>query len=867
MLACLLPVRAVTVVNAADFGAVPGSGQDATVPFQRAITAATAAAKPVTLLVPPGRYDFFTTNAHQRACYFSNATESGSNAVRTIALDFTDINDLTVAATGATFMMRGKFTMLVAERCQRFAVRGATFDFAHPTVSEVKAIEKGSNYWIGEVHPDCTYQIQGSSIRWTGDGWSSTHNLVQHYDPVANTTWRGGDPTSGATAILDQGSRRLRFSVPSGALGNVTVGRTYQFRNTYRDQTGMWFSRCREVSLEDVNVRAMAGFGILAQFTENIAFNRLAVAPDPASGRTCATAADILHFSGCKGLVSVRNSVLSAAHDDAVNVHGTHLQIVAKPATNQITVRFKHAQTWGFQAFIAGDDIEFVNPNTLLSFATRKVTAVAFTPGSTDQTLTLDYDNPSGITLNSSVVENITWISAAEFVNCDVSLIPTRGFLLTSRQPIRVEGCRFFRTQMYPILCEDDAKGWFESGPVSDLLLRRNSFYECAEQTVYLNPENTTHAGSVHGNVRIEENDFTLNGSAAVYAKSTAGLTVSGNRFRMRNNTVPTASSLVSSSNTTSLLVAGNTVEAATTPALTVANGNFETPPVAPTGSGTPGSWWTVGEAAALGQGLVAGTPASQVLSIVPAAAAWQLLGPFDPAQGAYLNWSLRQRQRLGPVVASGQLEVGFFAWDGVYDPASGMPSASGMTQLDRPVPITALGSRAQRTARGTLDLTGVPAGTRVWMELHGTGSVAALVDDVSISTASAAAAISYETWAVDEGLTGANAFAAADPDLDRLSNLLEYALDGCDPCSADPMPLAEVKVITGHRAWSFTPRPGASAGLHAQYQLGALINGGWHDVVNGVDGITLAQTSGTWLLDVNTTSNAGVFFRLWSQE
>lgn len=862
LLATVAAIRAASVVNVTDQGAVPDSGQDATPAFKQAIAAAAAASKPVTLLVPPGRYDFFSTQATKRNCYYSNATEPGA-PLRTIAIDVTDINDLTIAAEGATLMMRGKMTMLVAERCERFTVRGATFDFARPTVSEITCVEKGSNHWIGSVHPDSDYQIQGGTIRWVGEDWNLTHNMVQPYDPVTRTTWRGGDPTSGATSIQDLGNRRLQFNVGATALGNAVVGRTYQFRDTRRDETGIWFSRCKDVALEDVDVRFMHGFGILAQFTENLTFDRLEVAPDPVGGRTCAAAADILHFSNCKGLIRVYDSTLTAAHDDAVNIHGTHLQIVGTPAANQIQVRFKHPQSWGFQAYQAGDQIEFVRKATLLTYATRTVTAVDFTPGSYDQTLTLDSANPSGITLNSDVVENITWTPSAEFVNCDVALVPTRGFLLTTRQGVLVEGCRFFRTPMHAILCEGDGSSWYESGPMRNLTLRRNSFFECAESVVQISPNISTYGGAVHSNVVIENNDFTLKGNSAAYARATAGLTVTGNRFRMRNNTTPAASTLVGTSNTTGLSVTGNTVEAATVPALFIGNGGFESPDVASTATGVPADWNTSAGAAVLGEGLAAGSPTSQLLALDPGVAAWQMIGPFDPAQGSFVNWSLRQRQRLSPDAPSGELEVGFFAWNGTYDPATGMPSASGMTRLGQAVAVTALGARAQRTVRGSLDLGAVLAGTRVWLEIRATGAAAALIDDVSVSAATSAGSLSYASWAGEEGLAGENADPTADPDTDGLKNLLEYAVDGCDPLARDANPLTPATPAGAELAWTFTPRPGASAGLRAQYQAGALAGDGWQDVVDGQDGCSLNENAGSWQVGVDSAQHDRAFLRL----
>jgi len=158
-----LPLSAGTILKVTDFGAIPNDGGpyshddsacigDDTVAFQKALAAAKkkSAHGPVTLLVPAGTYDFFTKHASKRNCFTSNSTEGNSGGKKTIAIDIRDTPNLTITATGATFMMRGKFTMLVAQNCKNFSLRGGTFDFKRPTMSEMTCIEKGEGYWKGE---------------------------------------------------------------------------------------------------------------------------------------------------------------------------------------------------------------------------------------------------------------------------------------------------------------------------------------------------------------------------------------------------------------------------------------------------------------------------------------------------------------------------------------------------------------------------------------------------------------------------------------------------------------------------------------------------------------------------------------------
>jgi len=526
MIGALLPMLLSTAMprtlDVTHFGAQPDSGEDATGPFRQALAAARAVKEPVTLVVPAGRYDFFSTNAVRRRGYFSNATEAGSTGMRTIALDLSGQKGLTVSGAGAKLVMRGKMTMVAAEESRNVSLYGLEFDFARPAVSEITAVEKGDGYWIGWVHPDSTYRLVGNRIEWWGEDWHAFHNLTQPYDPVTETTWRGEDPTV-CNSVREVGARLLRFETDR----RVVVGRTYQFRDMTRDQAGMWFSRCRNVAMRDVKIRSMAGFGALFQFTENIDLRRVDVSP--AAGRTCASAADILHFSGCRGKIRVADCVLTAAHDDAINVHGTHLRVIGSEG-RKIRVRFMHDQTWGFAAFAPGDEIEFVNKESLLPYAKAKVTAFSMTDDPRIQVLTLDRDLPTGLKLDSDVVENVTWTPSVEVTGCEISKLPTRGILISTRRPVKIVGNRFFRIPMPSVLVADDAKSWYESGPVRDLLIKGNRFFECGGPVVEIDPQIAAFAGPVHRNVRVEGNEFVGSGKPLVSARAVDGLRVLGNR-------------------------------------------------------------------------------------------------------------------------------------------------------------------------------------------------------------------------------------------------------------------------------------------------------------------------------------------------
>jgi hypothetical protein len=101
---------------------------------------------------------------------------------------------------------------------------------------------------------------------------------------------------------------------------------------------------------------------------------------------------------------------------------------------------------------------------------------------------------------------------------------------------------------MAGVLIEDDAEGWFESGPVCDMLLKGNRFIGCS---IEITPHTETPAVPVHENIRIENNYFDGGG---VSAHSVGGLSVTGNRF--------SGAKLISAPNCRDVNVENNTTNA-----------------------------------------------------------------------------------------------------------------------------------------------------------------------------------------------------------------------------------------------------------------------------------------------------------------
>ncbi|MEK4295513.1 glycosyl hydrolase family 95 catalytic domain-containing protein [Paenibacillus sp. FSL R5-0914] len=512
------------------------NGEDAGDAVRAAIEAAKAAQKPVILDFPTETYHFKALTANQVQYFISNTTtkEQTPSSTRKVGLIFKDIDDLTIRGNGSTLLFHGVMTPIVFDHATNIKVNGINIDFNRPVVSEMTVTEVGNNYMKASIHPDSWYSIQNNQLVWFGEeNWTEngTQNVraVQEYNPATKQTWRVANPLDGTTSTKDLGKREVQFNFTKSP--NLSVGNTFQFRDTTRREQGALIYRSKNIAWSDVDFYAAPGLGIISQYSENVSLDNLNFAPKTGSGRTNASMADFLQVSGGKGEIRVLNSYFSGAHDDAINIHGTHLQIVQVTSSNQVKVQFMHPESWGFDAFAVGDTIEYINKSTLLSKESAVVTDVTRL-NDTQIVLTLDKPVPSSITANEYVVENATWTPNVTVKNSTFESIPTRGLLVTTRGSVRIENNTFNGMQMSAILIAHDASSWYESGMVKDVLIRNNRFNNNSNAVISIDPNTslTNPDKTVHSHIEIDGNQFNkVGGNSEIYAKSVDGLTFTNN--------------------------------------------------------------------------------------------------------------------------------------------------------------------------------------------------------------------------------------------------------------------------------------------------------------------------------------------------
>lgn len=487
--------------------------------------------KPVTVRLSPGIYKLDRSKSTQVLYHISNTTSESEDPDPTkhIGLYLHSLKNITIDGCGSTLQMNGEMTSFVLDRCEGIILKNLNIDYKHPTQTEVEVLEEGKDYLIVQVHPTSQYRIVDEQLEWYGDGWSFKNGIAQSYDRASNMTWRSWSPMENLIRAVELRPNVLYLQYKEKPQVGLHI--VFQMRDSFRDEVSGFVNRSKNVQLENLNFYYLGNFGVVCQYSENVTFDRCNFAPRPDSGRTNAGFADFIQVSGCRGMIDIRNSRFSGAHDDPINIHGTHLRVTEFLSPNRLKVRFMHDQTFGFEAFFKGDDIELVDPLSLLAVEKAKVKeAKLVTPREMELTLSGPL-SPEVIQRKDLVVENVLWTPEVRITNNYFERIPTRGILITTRRKSLIEGNTFYGMQMSGILVADDGLSWYESGPVHDLTIRRNTFFNCGEPVINIDPENREYKGAVHKNITIEENYFYMrkNSSSVIRAKAVDGLVIRHN--------------------------------------------------------------------------------------------------------------------------------------------------------------------------------------------------------------------------------------------------------------------------------------------------------------------------------------------------
>ncbi len=448
---------------------------------------------------------------------------------------FSGVSNLVFDGNDSVFIIDGKVTNVAFEDCQNIEFKNLEIRHAHPDMHELKVAAKTAFSVDFEIDKDSSYEVKDKKLRFFGKDFRYVAGNSIKFDrwiglikkETPDKVERVLHPLAYSLGVKDLGNGKIRAKYFSTS--RFEVGNRYYIYDVRRQFAGIFVNRCKNIALKNIKQRFNYSLALVAQDSENITAEELDFSPEKGSVRKMASVADFVQLCMCRGKITIKNSFFEGAGDDCLNVHGVHFKIVDKHE-DEITVRFMHPQTFGFNPLRVGDKIAFIDIQTLLEIGTALIKSSELI---NDYDIKLKLDSTENAKTGMAV-EDVDACPELDFENNTVSRIITRGLLVTTRRKVNIENNHFISNSMSGILLSDDAKNWYESGMCRDVTIKNNIFDYCGQTPILIKPENAKHAGAVHKNIKIIKNEFKNYTGVCVDAKSTDNIILKGNKFSQK---------------------------------------------------------------------------------------------------------------------------------------------------------------------------------------------------------------------------------------------------------------------------------------------------------------------------------------------
>jgi hypothetical protein len=451
-------------------------------------------------------------------------------------------------AKGALERVRGEAIAFYVGNSENVTIRNLRLDWERPAMTEATIVDIAGGETVVDIDRSLFPVVFLDGRMWmTGPGWTNSTKYCKLFDGKTREqiALEGDIPYNGTARELPDGRIALKFDFSRRGVGGK-IGDVIAFRPEKRDFPAVVVYGSRNVLLEDVVIHDSKGMALIAQRSENVTWRGTKTAADktsgvfPRPGSYASSHADASHFSNVKGAVVVENCWFEGMMDDSINVHSTCLAVTNVVGGATLCCRYMHAQAVGFEIFLPGETLRFIDGDTLETGPEMRVKAVRQL-GPRDVEVTLEEPPPEGWGVGDAV-ENADYQCSATFRGNVVCNNRARGTLFTTPRPVLVESNLFNKVTGSPILFAGDDYYWYESGACRDVVIRGNVFSNCctaasrhgySKGVISFYPivrDFERHKKPYHGNVLVEGNEFSGFDVPLLFAISTENIVWRGNR-------------------------------------------------------------------------------------------------------------------------------------------------------------------------------------------------------------------------------------------------------------------------------------------------------------------------------------------------
>ncbi len=528
-----------TTISIADYGLLPDTRENATPYVKKALESVNDSH--ITLCFPKGRYDFWPHHCIERDYFESNTTDINP---KRLAILIEDKNHFTLDGGGSVFIMHDRIQPITIEHSENISIQNLSIDWEIPLTAEVQVIKVLTDGFEIRIDPfQFPYIIENEKLVFVGEGWKSTFYSIMEFDHdtklvVPGTGDKGVLGGSWQKYVAEEIEKGVvRITKPGGFERLPNKGNYLVLRHSKRDHAGVFCFHSKNLLIQDVSIHHTAGLGILAQYTENIHFNRVKMVPNDhrnvLSGHD-----DGFHIMGCKGEILVEHCEFAGLMDDPMNVHGTCARIVEVISPTRVRCKLMHHQSQGLKWGQKGDRIGLIENRSMRTAGEAIIVDYTYL---TKDLFEVEVDRKIPDVIDAgAAIENLTWTPDLTVRNTHFRSCRARGILISTPGKVWIEN-NIFESSGSAILVAGDANYWYESGGVRDITIRYNEFrypcmssaYQFCESIISIFPEipEVDAKHPFHQNITIENNRFEPFDYPILFAKSVSNL-------KFRNNTI-----------------------------------------------------------------------------------------------------------------------------------------------------------------------------------------------------------------------------------------------------------------------------------------------------------------------------------------
>lgn len=498
--------------------------------------------KPTKLVFTRGEYHFYPFESNKRTYFESNTTDINP---RNCAFLFENMNNLIIEGNGSNLIFHEQMQPFTFDKCKNIVLRNVNIDWEQPLIAQAEVLAVSEKSIKVNINlKESPYRIEEGKLFF---GSSKTNLSPWKGTMEFDRDGRFIVPQTGDQGCLGRGwENYLAEDILPGVieinlpfLRKPAIGNYLVMRFAERIHSGIFIQDSKNITIENVNLYHATGLGILAQFSQDLTFNQFRAIPNKAKNRYFGGGDDGIQVSNCKGKITINKCEFAGLMDDPVNVHGTSVQVTEIISEKQLKCRFMHHQSVGLNWGHSGDKISFIENSRMGQIGTGEIER--FKPIDNENfLLTFKTAVPKSLEVNDAL-ENLTWSPDLTIANSHFKSCRARGVLVSTPGKVVIEN-NIFESSGSAILIAGDANNWFESGAVTDVLIKNNVFtelcntssYQFCEGIISVYPEIPVldeKTPPFHKNIRIENNKFNPFDFPVLFARSVDGIS-------FRNNTV-----------------------------------------------------------------------------------------------------------------------------------------------------------------------------------------------------------------------------------------------------------------------------------------------------------------------------------------